>query len=169
MRQSLFSVFLFLFAATAAHGEGLFVKGPDGKSMTVTAAEFAALPHVTLNVVQHEQKKSFEGVPLARLLMEVDAPFGTALRGYELTDVVLITARDGYQVVLALAEVDAGTQNGQVIVADKLNGAALPDTAGPYQLVVESDTRPARSARMIETIEVRRLSTAPAKPDKHKH
>jgi hypothetical protein len=95
---------------------------------------------------------------LGDVLARVGAPRGEAIKGPELATVVRFTARDGYQVVLDLAQTDPVTRASRVIVADREAGAPLKDD-GPFRLVIEDDLRPARSARQIEKIEVLRLST----------
>jgi hypothetical protein len=80
------------------------------------------------------------------------------LGGAALTDVLIVTARDGYQVVLSLAEIDpAMRRNANVILADHDNGGEIGDADGPFRLAVDGDLRPARSARMVTRIEVRQL------------
>jgi hypothetical protein len=46
----------------------------------------------------------------------------------------------------------------RVILADRADGAPLPVGIGPYRLIVEGDQRGARLARMVASIEVRRLA-----------
>jgi hypothetical protein len=70
-----------------------------------------------------------------------------------------VSARDGYQVVVSLAETDAVTRTARMIVADREAGAPLKSDDGPFRLVVEDDLRPARSARQVERIELLNLST----------
>ena len=59
-----------------------------------------------------------------------------------------------------LAETDPGTRAGKVLLVDRADGAPLAAGDGPFRIVVSDDLRPARSARMVEKIEVIRLSTA---------
>jgi DMSO/TMAO reductase YedYZ molybdopterin-dependent catalytic subunit len=146
------------FAATPALAEDLKLTGPAGQSETLTAAQFAALPHVSLTVTIEGKTMVFQGVPLTALLARVGAPQGETLRGKALADVVLVAARDGYIVALALADTDAKMRKDQVILADRMNGAPLPDTAAPYRLVVEGDLRAARTARMVTSISARNLA-----------
>jgi DMSO/TMAO reductase YedYZ molybdopterin-dependent catalytic subunit len=73
-----------------------------------------------------------------------------------LRDVVLVSARDGYGVAVTLAETDPLFRKDRVLLADEANGAPLPDTQGPYRLVIEGDQRGARLARMVTQIELRR-------------
>jgi len=149
----------FVVAALAgAPAWALDVVGLDGKTVSLAAKDYAALPRVTLTVTQHGKKHNFQGPLLSNVLKFVNAPAGEALRGKELTDVVIVTATDGYQVVLALAETDSAIRKQKILLADKMDGAALPDNDGPYRLVVEGDLKPARSARMVARIELKRLA-----------
>jgi hypothetical protein len=68
---------------------------------------------------------------------------------------VVATGRDGYRAALALAEADPGMRTAPTIVADRADGAPL-SAEGPLRLVVAGDLRPARSVRMLVSLEVRR-------------
>lgn len=81
---------------------------------------------------------------------------GDKLRGPELRNYLVISASDGYEVVLALPEIDPMLQQNLVLIADSLDGKPLDDKHGPLQLVVPADKRPARWVRMISKISVRR-------------
>jgi DMSO/TMAO reductase YedYZ molybdopterin-dependent catalytic subunit len=83
-------------------------------------------------------------------------PAGEDLRGPELRKYILISAKDGYQVILALAETDPTVQSNQILVADALDGKPLDDKNGPLKLIVPEDLRPARWVRMVTKISVRR-------------
>lgn len=136
----------------------LTLGGLSGAERTLSAAEISTFTHISLTVKQHDKEHVFEGVPLATLLALVGAPLGQDLRGKELADVVLIKARDGYTVAIALADVDPAMQSRQVILADKMDGSTLASDHGPFQLVVEGDARPARAVRMVESIHLFRIS-----------
>ncbi|MEJ0096460.1 MAG: molybdopterin-dependent oxidoreductase [Methylocella sp.] len=158
----LLTVSLFIAAASAAaRGEdappSVALTGLDGQQATITLAELDALPRVTLNVEQHGAVHSFEGALLGDVLKKVGAPSGKAIHGAELADVVIVQARDGYTVALDLAETDAVIRPERVILADREDGSALSPESGPFQLVVEGDLRPARSARMVSTITLKRM------------
>ena len=143
--------------------QDLTLKGPAGQSVTVTPADLAAMPHVTLTLSVEGKTHTYAGVPLTDLLARVGAPSGKALKGADLSDVVLVSAKDGYVVALALAETDPLVRKDQIILADKSDGAARPDGLGPYRLVVEGDQRGARLARMVVGVEVRQLAPRPPK------
>ncbi len=148
------ALFIAVSDPGAAFSQSLVVKGPDGKSRIIAQAEMSAMPRIRLNITQHDQRRVFDGVALSSLLELVGAPLGKALRGRELADIVLVTASDGYQVVLALAEADPAMQTKQVILADRMDDRPLPPDHGPFQLIVEGDTRPARAVRMVQSIEL---------------
>jgi hypothetical protein len=138
-----------------AMAQSVTLTGPTGQQRTITAAELAAMPHQSALVAGEKgPAKSYDGVPLTLLLQSVGAPAGKTLHGPPLADVVMVTAADGYRVVLALAETDAGMRSEKVLLADRSKGAALGPTEGPFRLVVEGDLRPARAARMVTTIRV---------------
>jgi hypothetical protein len=154
-------------AAGSAAAQTLSLSGEAGQAATVTAAQLAALPHVHVQVMQHGQPHAYDGVLLSDLLAKVGAPHGEGIKGRELATVVRLSAKDGYQVVVSLAETDAVTRAAKMIVADREAGAPLKPEEGPFRLVVEDDLRPARSARQLERIEVLNLATptkAKAKP-----
>jgi hypothetical protein len=142
-----------------AAAQTLTLSGQAGQKATITAAELATMPHAHISVKQHGQIRSYDGVILGDILARVGAPRGEAIKGPELATVVRFTARDGYQVVLDLAETDPITRSARVIVADREAGAPLKPEEGPFRLVTEDDLRPARSARQIERIEVVNLAT----------
>lgn len=101
----------------------------------------------------------YEGPLLIDVLKAVGAPTGHELRGPALASVVLASAADGYQVAYGLAEADPGTRSNRIILADRADGAALDTDAGPFQIVVEGDLRPARSIRQVVSLQVRSLAS----------
>lgn len=129
-----------------------------GEHKTISQSDFKKLPHQTLMVTNpHTQTQDkFEGVPLRTLLDQIAVSSGKGLRGSEMRDYFVVTAKDGYKVVLALAEIDPMFQPNQVLVADSIDGKPLDDKHGPLQLIEPKDQRPGRWVRMINKISVRR-------------
>ncbi|HXA37652.1 MAG TPA: molybdopterin-dependent oxidoreductase [Phenylobacterium sp.] len=167
MKRAVLIALAAALAAGPAAAQTLSLAGETGQTATVTAAQLAALPHIHVQVMQHGQPHAYDGVLLSDLLAKVGAPHGEGIKGRELATVVRLSAKDGYQVVVSLAETDAVTRAAKMIVADREAGAPLKPEEGPFRLVVEDDLRPARSARQLERIEVLNLSTltkAKAKP-----
>lgn len=70
------------------------------------------------------------------------------------TEPLVCISRGGYAVVFAWAEFDAAFSRRTLLLADKVDGKPLADTAGPSQLVAPGDTRAARWARMVTSLDV---------------
>ena len=68
---------VLIAAALRAAEPALTLRGP-GKTVTLTAGEFAALPHAELRAIEPHEKKerSYSGVKMADLLRQIDAPLG---------------------------------------------------------------------------------------------
>jgi hypothetical protein len=116
------------------------------------------MTHTQIIVTQHGVRNSFSGLLLADVLKIANAPAGEKLMGPEFSNVVLVSARDGYVVAFALADTDPAMRKEEIILADKMDGKPIPAADGPLRLVVEGDLRPARSERQLEEIEVQRLN-----------
>jgi len=129
-----------------------------GAQKIISQSEFQKMPHQTLTVTNPHTKEEekYEGVPLRALLDQVGVPAAEKLLGPEMRYYIVVSAKDGYEVVLALEEIDPMFQQNQVLVVDTLDGKPLDDRHGPLQLVVPEDQRPARWVRMISKISVRR-------------
>src|SRR5215472_8465660 len=111
----------FITASAIAGGalaQDLKLVGPSGRVVDLTPAQIAQLPHVQLTVSVEGQTTTYRGVRLSDLLSLVGAPSGKALKGPELRDVVLVSAKDGYAVALALADTDSLVRKDQVLLAD---------------------------------------------------
>lgn len=148
--------------ARAADAPILRLTGP-AKTVTFTAAEFAALPRTELRAVEPHEKKErlYSGVTVRELLTRIDAPLGEKLRGPALTMGVLVRTKENYTVLYSLAEFDAAFSTRTILFADREDGAPPPATAAPLRLVAPGDTRGARWARLVTALEI---ISVPAKP-----
>jgi hypothetical protein len=138
------SIAALAFTAGLAFGQGLVVKGDVASPVTLKAEELASMPR--------EKVGEFEGVLLREVLKKAGAPLDGQLRKTALTTYVLAQAKDGYQVVFSLGELDASMGNEKIVVADKRSGNPIP-----LQLVCADDKVGARSVKMLEVLEVVRL------------
>jgi hypothetical protein len=168
LRTILISAAIAVFAVaglwvSVARAQALTVSR-GARTETITAAEFKAMPRVSAHVVQHDQPHDFEGVALSSVLARVGVDASKPMAGRDLAAAVRVTAADGYQVVIALPDIDPATHKALVIVADHEAGQPLKPEQGPYRLVVGDDIRPARSARQVTKIEVVDLATSSKAP-----
>lgn len=170
MRESRFTLVVASFALTlflsnavsagqagAASAPALVVAGDVGTPLTLTAAEFKALPRTRVEVESNGRTLTYEGVLMGEILERAGVPLGADLRGVALATYVLATATDGYQVVFSVAELDPALTGSSIIVADIVDGKPLVAEQGPLRIVVPEDTRASRSVRMLERLDVVRL------------
>jgi DMSO/TMAO reductase YedYZ molybdopterin-dependent catalytic subunit len=68
---------------------------------------------------------------------------------------VVLSARDGYQVVLSMGEIAYGLGDAPILLAWEKDGGLLPAAESPLQLVVPEDSNDDRYIYAIETIDVR--------------
>jgi hypothetical protein len=136
----------------------LLTSGGNHAPVSISLAEFRALPHVTITVhnAHANVDESYSGVPLAELLAKLDAPLGENLRGKALASCIVASGSDGYSVVLSIAEVDPSFHGGEILVADPRDGQSL-GKSGPFQLIVSEDKRPARWVHNLVSISLQNV------------
>ena len=66
------------------------------------------MPRTTVTVSEEGREIKYEGVLVGELLKRAGAPVGRDLSGKAVATYVRATAKDGYQVVFSLAELDPG-------------------------------------------------------------
>ena len=143
---------------TASTGR-VVISGDLSTPVTLTGEDLAKMPRQTVTVPDQDGTKvSYEGVALREVLSRAGAPFGKQLRGKALASYVIATARDGYQVVFTLAELDPDFANESILIAEKRNGKALFEYQGPLRLICSNDKAGARSVRRLEKLEFIRLA-----------
>lgn len=140
----------------------LIIRGLDGKSITLTPEDLAAMPHKTVAVYNGHTKanEKYSGVPLVDLLAKVGVPFGEKVRGKLFMTAVVAQGTDKYSVLYALAEVDPSIHAGDVIVADSVDGQELGKD-GMFKMVSTEEKRPARWVRNLEEILVTEVKPNP--------
>jgi DMSO/TMAO reductase YedYZ molybdopterin-dependent catalytic subunit len=144
-------------APAAARDQTFVVAGDVTQALTVSPADLKAMPRTTVTVSEQGREIKYEGVLVGELLKRAGAPVGRDLSGKAVATYVRASAKDGYQVVFSLAELDPGFTSNDIIVADTIDGKPLFDYQGPFRIVAPHDKRGARSIRMLQRIEVVRL------------
>ena len=132
----------------------LTVDGAVPRPVLFDPAAFAALPHAAATATIHGTMLTCTGAWLADVVAAAGVPTGDAVRGPGLATVVVARAADGYRVVFSLGEIERSLGRGQILVADRCNGAPLPDGDGPWRLVVANEVRGARSVRALTRLSV---------------
>lgn len=153
-----------VISAAAARAEPVASQAPAGSvrvggevknPFTLTTGEIAAMPQRTVSVTNEKNgTEVYQGIPVVELLRRAGAPLGKELRGPRMRLYVLVRARDGYAVVFALPEFDAGFTDRVILLADRRDGHPLDAVEGPLRLVVPGEKRRARWVRQVIDIEV---------------
>jgi hypothetical protein len=122
------------------------------KSQEWTAQKLSSLPHESLQIMDAKnQSKTFSGVPLMALLVELGVP--QKLKGKDLRLYALVEGRDGYKVVYSLGEISPDVHDGTVLLVDSVDGKPLQDS-GPIQLISSGERRESRWVRGVVSIRV---------------
>ena len=130
------------------------VTGAVKQPLTLAADDLAKMPRATVKTSNNGIETAYEGVWLYEVLKRAGVPLGGEARGKALTNYLLVEAKDGYQVVFSVAEVDPAFTDSEMLLADKADGKPLVGSQGPFRLVVAKDKPGARSVRMLTKIEV---------------
>ena len=93
-------------ATSAAADETLIVAGDVTQPLTIKPADLKAMPRTIVTVSEEGREVKYEGVLVGELLKRAGAPVGRDLSGKAVATYVRATAKDGYQVVFSLAELD---------------------------------------------------------------
>ena len=136
----------------------LKVTGDVRTPLSLAPDELKSMPRTRVQVKDEDGRTvTYEGVLVGEILKRAGATLGTDMRGNAIATYVVASATDGYQVVFSLAELDPAFTGSEIIVADTIDGKPLFAYQGPLRIVAPKDTRPARSIRMLERLDVVRL------------
>lgn len=135
--------------------DAIRVERLDGSVRSYTAAQLAALSSDTLRVSSGHgaPPATYQVVPLRRLLSHAGVAVDS-LHGPNLLQLVVAEARDGYVVAFSLGELSQDLGNHAVVVAFKRDAKAIPETDGPFRLLVPGETRGARAIRQLARLHV---------------
>lgn len=130
----------------------------SGRTQTFSPAELAALPHVTVTVMNGHIKKdeSYSGVPLAALLDKMGLPFVKANEHTLLHSYWVAEGTDGYQVVVSAYEALPAVHMDSVLVADASDGKPLASD-GALKLVISGDKRPQRWVQNLRSLTLKTI------------
>ena len=154
---------LGIAAQTAAQAPTtLKVTGDVRTPLALAPDDLKTMPRTRVEIKDEDGRPvKYEGVLVGEILKRAGATLGTEMRGNAIATYVVAGASDGYQVVFSLAELDPAFTGSEIIVADTIDGKPLFAYQGPLRIVAPKDTRPARSVRMLERLEVVRLKKTP--------
>ena len=148
-----------VYAAQDAPSEPsvLKVEGAVPTPLTLTAEDLAKMPRTTATLASDGGTDTYEGVLLYDILVKAGWQFGHMPAGKGVPVCILATAKDGFQAVFSIGEIDPQLAGEKVIVADKLNGRPLPDRYKPFRIVSPQDKKHARSIYSLVKLEIIKL------------
>ena len=150
-----------LVGFAAAPAPTLSVDGALPSKGALAQADLEKLGAETMSWNSRGESHQVKGVRLDKVLehfgftpgpMGKDVPVSQKVKGYR--QVVVATAKDGFQAVFSCAEVTDGMGPTVALVAWEVDGRPLAPDIGPFRLVVVTDGMPARSVRQLERLRV---------------
>jgi DMSO/TMAO reductase YedYZ molybdopterin-dependent catalytic subunit len=151
MTQIWLVVILLAGSLPAAAQPAVDVRLLDGTTRRIA---FDGLERHRVPVQENALKRVYEGVLLRDVLARAGLQMGEHLRGPAMRRYLVAVGQDGYRVVVALAEIDAGFTDQSVLIADGHDGHPLIPDHGPLRLIVPRDKRGARWVRQVVRFEI---------------
>jgi DMSO/TMAO reductase YedYZ molybdopterin-dependent catalytic subunit len=125
----------------------------------LTVADLQTLTAQTVDVIfqaaGQEQKHTYTGVLLWDVLDRARLKLDPDNKNDQLRKYVVLTAKDGYEVVISLGEIDPGFGHQPYLLAWDEDGAPLTGDDGPVRLVTPGDIKGGRYVYGVIKIEVR--------------
>jgi DMSO/TMAO reductase YedYZ molybdopterin-dependent catalytic subunit len=153
-------------AASPPAAEGVEFSGWIQQPGLLTVADLQQMPAETVDVEYQSgegtEQHSFTGTRLYGVLEQLQLQADPDARNPWLRVYVVVTAKDGYQVVLSGGELDPNFGNAPILLAWEQDGAPLTGDDAPARLVVPGDTRGGRYVFGVIRIEVFSLDTETA-------
>jgi hypothetical protein len=137
------------------------VDGALPKSATLTQSDLEKLGATTVSWTSHGQTHQVTGVRIDKVLVHLgftpgpmgkDVSVKEKVKGYR--QVLLATARDGFQAVFSCAEVSEGMGPTVALIVWQIDGKPLAADVGPFRIVVTTDGEPARSIRQLSHLHI---------------
>ena len=139
--------------STAPPSTALTIALANGKSIAITAAAIAGFPMTTAEIsfeTSHGPQHAVFAGPLLWTVLEQNGALAGMTPRDQVGHVVIVTGRDGYRAALALGEISPEFAGKPVLLAERMNGAALGE--GHLRLIVPGDHRGGRDVRDVVRI-----------------
>lgn len=140
--------------ARTAQGDRVLVEG-HGTAHPLAGAALRALPQDTTSARTHDRPMQTLIGPSRAAVLGAQGARLDSLQGRALAQYVLVEARDDSRVVFAAAALHHGLTGRRVILAHLADGRALDSVMGPWRVIAERDSRPARWIRQVSALRLR--------------
>jgi DMSO/TMAO reductase YedYZ molybdopterin-dependent catalytic subunit len=151
--------------AAPTAGEAVQLIGLVATPGALTVADLQTLPNQTADVTfqsgSGEQHHTYTGVLLCDVLSRATLQLDPDRKNDQLRKYAVLTAKDGYEVVISLGEIDPNFGNHPYLLAWEQDGQPLTGDDGPVRLVTPGDIKGGRYETGVVTIEVRDVDSPP--------
>ena len=157
MKKSLLLTFTLIilsgiFSSTKAQSESIIFINESGKSSSIDPMK---LKSITIKAIGHDLKPhEFSGPLLSDFLSNAGVILGEPAKKQTVSSYIIIRAKDNYKCTFALAELDPLFSSSDIIIASKMDGKALSENNGPYQIIAPKDKKHGRWVRQVKSIEL---------------
>ncbi len=163
--MKLLSLLLLLLGFAWAQTETAELTGLLSRPTKISVADVQKLPaeilEVTFQSGQSKEAHTYRGVRLVELLKQDGPQFKEQRKNDKLRKYVVISGKDGYEVIVAWAEIDPEFGNAPILLAWEEDGKLLEGKNGPFRLVVPTDRRGGRYVSGVIKIELRDVDSPP--------
>lgn len=152
--------------ASPTAAQSVEITGLVDHPISVSVDDIKALPSQTVDVTfqsgKGEQQHTYTGALLSDVLALASPTLDPDIKNQVLQRYLVITASDGYTVVLSMGEIDPAFGNNPYLLAWEEDGAPLSAEDGPVRLVTPGDIKGGRYVTGVIRIEVRGLESESA-------
>lgn len=151
----------FCLAAADGGETTLSLEGALIRPGAISLAELEGLGPITTDWSDKKGPHRVKGVRLDRLLLSrgysegVTGPKADPKQKHAgLRSALVATARDGFKAVFAVGELLETLGATQALIVWEIDGKPLPESTGPFRIVVTTDKQPSRSLHQVERFEL---------------
>lgn len=145
-------------ASPVAVGDSIELLGAIANPGPVSVTDLHALPTQSIEVDfesgKGSQHHAYTGVLLWDVLTQAGILTDEEIKNDILRFYAIVTANDGYQVLISLGEIDPQFGNNPSLLAWDEDGASLEGDSGPLRLVVPGDVHGGRYVSGVVSIEI---------------
>ncbi|TDX02381.1 molybdopterin-dependent oxidoreductase [Dinghuibacter silviterrae] len=148
-------VLLLLLAAGQVYGQDLTITRDNAPATILHHDDWNAFRRIDVQAKDKDGlTHTFSGVAVSDLLQKAGVAMGAQLRGANMAQYLVVKAKDNYEVVFALPELDSVFTDRTVMLADLMDGKPLPENRGPYRIIVPGEKKPARWIYEVRSLAV---------------
>lgn len=141
---------VFITAQVSKPQPSISISGDIPKAIQYTVADLNQIKRVSVNVKDMAKKEhSYSGIAITDIF-KMAGIIKPEFHHDNLTRYVLVQAPDNYEVLFSMSELDSAFSGRTIILADQMDGKALPEDKGPFRIIVPWEEK--KEARWIWSV-----------------